>query len=716
MMPVTKFKCIAAVAVAGLFAAGNAAYAAATIAQTVSDAVTTAEGTYTVACGDARLTVDTTSLNLEITKGGRTWYSGRRDSEDDGLNSLWVSKLTDAVTVGYRDITRNTTTERAMSLLKNSVSFTQREDGFDAVIACTQISVTFTLQVRLDGDSLTVTVPGDSITETSDTYKLEYLLVYPFFDSSYSLADGQIFIPDGCGAVIDLSRKTSATQSYSARVYGADYGISATSLSSVSPEAVTAPVFALLYGDGGTMVTADSGAEYCSVNASVSSITTDYNFAYFQWIYRESYVKYYESTGTDGKSYIAFQDEKNDFDLVQTFTLLDAGSSVSDVACAYRERLTFKESAAAATEAGLRLEFLMAENKQGMFGSEVIAMTTTSYAAKTAKEVAAYCPNLSVSLIGYTAGGLNGSYPNHFPVEGKTGGSSGYSSLASALKKEGIALSFVTDFVKAYDGASVANKNLALNISNQFITLADTRAGSSAKFHLLNIGEAVSRLKSDVSVIKGYSAGVDYASAGSLLYSGYKNSNFSRSDVIAKMTAAVGATGLTTNMFQPNSYMWSVCDGYLDIPVTASGFLIETASVPFLQMVLSGHMQMYCAAVNLNYTGREQILKLIDYNVYPSFTLTEQDAIELYGTNSAGIFTSSYAVWGETVESIYGEVSAVLSQVAGCTVINRYQAASGVYVTQYSNGVSVAVNYTSAAVTVGETELAAQSAAAIVLG
>lgn len=704
-------KRLLAVVLAGTVITAPAVYAASTFA----DEGTSDTGYYSVTVDDAVMKVDKETLNLEITRGGRTWYSGKRaelpEGESDGLNNLWASKLTDAVSVGYRDITRGVTTERPMTLLNSAVTFNGRPDGFDAKIRLKTLSLRFTLQVRLSGDKVQVTVPRDSIEESSDKYRLQYLLVYPFFDSSYSLADGQILVPDGSGAVIDLSVPTPAKQAYSARVYGADYGISAPPVSPTSPLTATMPVLALMYGDGGTMITADSGAEYCSVNASVSSITTQYNFAYFNWIYRETYVKYYESAGTDGKSYIAFQEQMNNFDLVQTMTLLDGGCAVTDVAKRYREKFNLQKPDGN-SNAGLRLEFLMAENKKGMFGNETIAMTTSKYVQSVADEVKQYCNNLNISLLGYTSGGLNGSYPEHFSIESKTGGKSGYKKLSESLVADGINLAFVTDFVKAYENAAVSNGKLALNISNQFITLNDSRSGSSAKFRLMNADAAAAQLAKDVKKVKEYNAAVDYASIGSILYSGYKNSDFTRRNAADAFVNAVKESGAGANIVKPNDYMWGVCNGYLEAPLSSSSFMIETESVPFVQTVLSGRVDMYSEAVNLNYTGRELVLRLIDFNVYPSFTLTEKDALELYGTNSSGIFTSSYSIWKDTVKEMYEEVNGVLSRVRGATVEKRYSPAGGVYVTEYSNGVSVAVNYGDKEYSFGGQTVKGKSAAA----
>lgn len=705
-------KAAAGIALAGSIITGNIALAVNLAADVAEDE--TPQGVYSVDIDGSTLKVDTKTLNLSITRGDRTWYSGKRFSEEDGLNSLWVNKLTDGVTVGYKSMNTGTTRERTISMLKPKITFKERTDGFDAKISCRDILVSFTLQVRLSGNKLQVKVPFDSISEDApEDNKLEYLIVYPFFDSSYALTDGEILIPDGSGALIDLSVPTSAQKAYSARVYGSDYGISFDTITSNSPQTASMPVYAMMYDDGGTMVTADDGAEYCSVNAYVSGITTNYNFAYFNWIYRESYVKYYESSGTDGKSYVAFQEDMNKFDLVQTMTLLEGDCDTATVAKEYRKTVDFKQNALSSDRAGLRLQFLMAENKKGMFGNEVVTMTKTSFIEDVAEEAAQYCGNLSVSVLGYTSGGLNNSYPKHFPLDGGPGGKSGYKKLSQTLKENGVNFSFTTDYAKAYAGAGVNEKKLALNISNQFTTLTDSRAGSTAKFNLINPDDAAALMKGDLKNINKYNASVDYASVGSLLYSGYKNRDYDRAYTAEKFREAIELSQVTANIIKPNAYMWAVCDSYLEMPVSSSGFMIETESVPFLQMVVSGKMQTYSTAINLNYTGEDLILRLIDYNVYPSFLVTQKDALELYGTNSAGIFTSSYDIWKDTIKSIYTQVDGVLSAVAGCTVEDRYTAGNGVYVTVYSNGKKVVVNYGGAEVTVDGTAIAAKSAAAI---
>lgn len=706
-----KWKCVVVALLVCLFTAATAVAYAATDADNGTD-VSSEAGTYSVTVDGATMTVNKENLNLSVTKNGRTWYSGKRFSEEDELNALWQGKLQDAVTIGYRVLKSGNSAERSMTKLNSSVLFTEKPDGFDAKINCRTIKLVFTLKVRLTSNGITVTVPYDSIQENSDNHALQYLQIYPFFDSSYGLVDGSILIPDGSGATVDLSQSTKAKQPYSARVFGSDYGIAAAPVSSTSPFTASMPVLALMYPDGGTMVTADSGAEYCTVNAYASSITTNYNLAYFSWIYRENYTKYFQSAGTEGKSYVAFQTDKNQFDLVQSMTFLDADCNVADVARKFAEKVEIKDNALSGN-VGLRLSFLMSENKQGMFGTEIVNMTTTDFVQKAAQEVSEYCNNLNVSVYGYTRGGLQNSYPNHFPLDNKSGGKRGYKQLSETLEKLGAKFAMTADFVKAYEDTSIKPKNLALNMSNQFITVNDNRTGSSAKFNLVNADYAAATLQNSLKDFSKYTNNLDIASMGYLLYSGYENSFFTRSQAVEIFAEALKNADIGVNLERPNSYLWSVCNAYLDTPISSSNYLIETQSVPFLQMVLSGKVEMYSMPFNLNFTGREYILRLIDYNVYPSFTLTEQDSIDLFGTNSSGVFTSQYDMWKNTVESVYNEVNGVLREVIGETVTDRFAVGNGAVATVYSNGTTVVVNYSSEQIVYNGVTVEAQSAAAV---
>ena len=73
-----------------------------------------------------------------------------------------------------------------------------------------------------------------------------------------------------------------------------------------------------------------------------------------------------------------------------------------------------------------------------------------------------------------------------------------------------------------------------------------------------------------------------------------------------------------------------------------------------MQIVLSGYVD--CFSDFLNYGGNtdQMLLMLVDYNINPSFVLTDAYSSEFADTNSSDIYSSRYEDWKEDIVSSYG--------------------------------------------------------------
>jgi len=121
---------------------------------------------------------------------------------------------------------------------------------------------------------------------------------------------------------------------------------------------------------------------------------------------------------------------------------------------------------------------------------------------------------------------------------------------------------------------------------------------------------------------------------------------------------------------------------------------LQTDTVPFLQLVLHGTMEMYAPYSNFSFYTQRDILRMIDYNVYPSFALTYKPAHLLSSTNSLKFFSTEYEVYRDIIKQVYTQVSAALSSVKGKDWLNRTVLADGVILNEYSGGVKILINYT----------------------
>ena len=160
----------------------------------------------------------------------------------------------------------------------------------------------------------------------------------------------------------------------------------------------------------------------------------------------------------------------------------------------------------------------------------------------------------------------------------------------------------------------------------------------------------------------------------------------SRSEVLAGIQETVNAVSQQCEgllLTRPNSYLFGAMDGYDQIPMTNSQFLYETDTVPFLQMVLSGSVELYAPYGNLNFYSVSDVLKMADYNTSPTWLLTEVDNYELRNTASAKLFSTRYEDWKERIRETCLVVCEILEQTRGQRFLNRRVPEDGVVVNEY---------------------------------
>ena len=652
---------------------------------------------YVMTSGDYTLRLSKEMLKFSVTKGEKTWKSDVVQTTDEATEYRRAFYESPATIYSYSptggegsfsvyDPDHYAVTTSRITVDGNKIM--ARMSTLDGRKNSPNIQLSFTINYELIKDGLRLSVTNIEQGEKSQN-SLSKIILYPGFGMSKQLVNEKFLIPDGSGALIDLSKPTHAQSALALRTYGSDIGITIPNRTTYSSEQLSMPMYSI-YDEEKTMITTvEGGQEYSELNAKVAGMMDYYNAIYFRFIYKEITYQYL-GVNEENKKAVP-QETSNEFTPVIEYHLFDEKMDYFDIAKKYQQYLI--DSKLLKNEkygdSNVRLEFLMADNKKALFGKELVKMTSTSFVKSAMEDLSSNGNDYTVSLKGYTQGGYGGSYPYTFPVEGATGD---YKNLGNYLKNQGIAMNFNVDLVRSFKDE--LNKS-AENMSQKLISTGDYVNGTNEKFYRVTPNNTASLLKKYENNLDKYNAsGFDFTSIGYDLFSTYYHEKHDRTDSIKVYQAAMDNYSHLANMRKPNLYMFNNFKNYLDAPTSSSSFMIETDSIPFLQMVLSGYKSFYCSPINLNYLGTKQLLELVDYNVNPSFLLTEEDTMKLIDSPASSyIYTSKYDLWKNDILNSYDAVVSKLKQVEGSGFVSREKLASGVFKNVYENGKVIVVNY-----------------------
>jgi hypothetical protein len=244
--------------------------------------------------------------------------------------------------------------------------------------------------------------------------------------------------------------------------------------------------------------------------------------------------------------------------------------------------------------------------------------------------------------------------------------------------------------LKDESGYSLRN-DLAISITNSNL-MGYNRGKLNYYLDLAAMNKRYSSLSHDVFYKPNVGLALD--GIGSTLYGDYKRNHLlNREESIVAYQDMLAKNQGSTSFYMPNDYMFGYMKAYYDIPLTDSGYIYTTETVPFLQIVLAGYVPFYGPAINFSSNARDDLLRQVDFDVYPSYFLTQEVTAKILNTSSNWIYTSSYAQWGQEIKQTYQWMENLLGPVEGQEIIARQVLADGVVATTYENGKQIIVNY-----------------------
>lgn len=638
-------------------------------------------------------------------RSGYVWHSSLDEvTDDDDLNRTWAAFAQSGLSIDYLDA-KAVDKRQSITNAEHTITFTPLADGFQANLTFTEVGITLGVSVRLEPDGVKIEVPFASIREDDPAYKLNLLYVYPFFGATKTdSVPGYMFIPDGAGSLVRFSATTKAKNMLYARYYGADLGM--LSVLPYEPTVnrayrLTVPVLGMVHGyqQNAYLAVVEKGAAYGELHAHPAGVITPFNFVYNAFVYNESY---FQATNRSGAGVTTLQPATNRYDVAVHYRFLTGtDSDYVGMARSYQQYLVDQGALPTVADSsegiGLRLEFLGGDKERILIWDRLIPMTTIAQMRAILDDLAV--DNAEVIFYGWQPLGAATMPPTALRVDGRLGSVDELRDLAAAVAAAGGQFSLYLNPQAALrgEGGYSPRTDLAMSITNVNL-LGYNRFMVNYYLNLAALRRRYTALSAEV--FDQLDAGLALDGLGNMVYSDFKrNYNMNRADAVAQYQTLLAETGGRTGFYLPNDYVFGAMQAYYDMPLANSGYLFTTDVVPFLPIVLAGHVPVYGPALNFSSNARLDLLRHIDYGVYPSYFLTHEVTAKMLTTRSNWIYSSSYAQWGQVVKDTYAWLNGLLQPVKGQPIVARQVLAPGVVATTYANGQQIIVNYTEQAYT-----------------
>ena len=643
---------------------------------------------------------ETTKLfKVQYKSNGFIFSNGRDDAATESLSRKWKAFAMSPCTVDYITVSNMNILSENPDLENMQLEVTGTSLAFH--VPFVQSGIKLNIYVALDGASLTVYVPDNEIVIENADVRLHRLTVLPFLGAAFvGEGEGYVFMPDGAGALIRFDAPTS-TRALTLRAFGADRSLMAigskldqtAAMPVKSVEHAFLPVLGMAYGkeQSAFVLWAEEGEPYCDLMASPAgnnNLTCYY--ACIQAVFTESY----QQPASGGDAFTMVQPVSNRIDLRLRYTFL-AGEEATYVgmANAYRNYLERQGLIQPTRQSGghhiaVLIDCLMEESVKAMIGTSVQVMTRFEDVKAWAKTlIDADVKNIVLALEGTAHGGVSRSDYDDMRLDSALGSEK----TLQEISELGAKVILQRPYLKFY-GSQLPSNRRSYAITRRFITMPETLYLDKESYFLpvpfvTKLAEKALETPLD---------GMASDDLGCYLFSGYQlPDDYTREDAmetIADALKTLNGTGIVA-LGQPGVYALQYTDMAYDVPMSHSAMIYETDVVPFVQIVYSGSVQAFTRSQVAGNCSERTLLRMIDFNLYPHYTLTEEPTSLLAHSNSSNFFSTQASELLSGAIEEYAYVDSILGPVAGQRIIARRVPQDGVSIVTYESGARIIVNY-----------------------
>jgi len=589
-------------------------------------------------------------------------------------------------------------------------------------------SFTIPLRYTLEGDSLQVRIEGDKILYP-DNELITSLSILEYFGALKQKENGWFFIPDGSGALVNTEPQEGSTGTISLPLYGRDEAIPQNGYNPLGEDCLL-PLFGISNVTGGLLAIIEDNEAIANINVVKPGFVDKYatvsaafslNAVQNIGLSSDSISKFYVTAesryaGDIAMRYVFLQKEDADY---------------VGMAGVYRDYLDLINERSRMTETGDLPFFLetvgAVKTKVSTLGyvhEKMVALTTfedniTLIEMLKDKGIS----RIELILSNWMKDGENTKLSDMAEPESALGGKKGLAMLLKYASDNNVGLYPKIQFntLAGEDSLMGLNKYSVRSLGGQKSVIAGYdlvtgRTTVEGQRYILSPVWQQSISKDILSRLKG----LGFTAAGLTDISKTVYSDFNEANEVARQAARVQSESIIKSVADelsnklmltaPNEITAPYSTLYTDVPKSSSGLNLAYASIPFYQMVYHGYASYSFTAMNYDADYTRSLLKCAEYGGCPKFQFIYQEDSDVSFKDDAAYYASYYKEWLDTATSGYVFLNELLKPVQNARMTNHTMLAQEVYRTDYDNGVSIYVNYTSKNVVVDGVEIAAQSA------
>lgn len=672
------------------------------------------------------LNKETANIALFDKTAGIYWYSSpavmpEMDSSANVGKSAMSSHLIVQI-INLKNRTLSTVNSYNSCVKRNTFKVEKKEDtlrivyDFSREIEGFRIPVLFTL--RAEGMDVRVDMAG--IEEYAEALVTTIGLL-PYFGCGAAEDNGFIFVPDGCGGMIDFGSGKSTSSIYEQRIYGRDAAFSAT----VKPnpiEITGLPVFGISREGGGFLAILDQGAALATVKAQPSGKNAFFNNAYATFDYRSIDTAVMADATWASKQVIVLPKKTSQLPAAGVSYRFTANGSIEEMAQILRayeiERYGLTENADVDVPYYVELYGAIPRKTAvlGIIVDTIEPMTTFYEAGEIVSQLRqAGIENIVVKYNGVMKGGMDNSAAIDSELENKLGGNKGFNAFSAAMAESGISVYPDFEFQKIYRGRFLwsRSKISAKMVSGapifyqQFKLSTQYKDGNRAPAYLMSplylqksVGEFLEKYNLQNT------AGISAGSIGAFVYSDFgKNFNDRQASADMQSTLLAQMKKKLGNVMVSGGFDYAAAAATHVVYAPTGGSFLEVIArpIPFYSMVYRGLLNIACSPVNFCEDLELALLRCIESGITPMFCFTYKDPYILQDTAYNNLYSTYFESWRDKSIALYKQYYDIFNGSNNLRITGYEIIEDDLRVVTYEDGRRIAVNYADKPKQVNET-------------